>query len=102
MRVRVFMAATLRTRRRPAIGAEPDSISYSGRRRGGRGSDTFGRMRRHWLDLLIILAALEGALEVLLRSDAPDAPTLAPGLAAVAVALLVLPLLGRRRSPFAA
>jgi signal transduction histidine kinase len=57
---------------------------------------------RHGLDLVIVLLALEAVLEVLTRSDAPDAPTTTPALAAAAVALVVLPLLGRRRAPFLA
>ncbi|MEA2168497.1 MAG: hypothetical protein QOF76_1797 [Solirubrobacteraceae bacterium] len=58
--------------------------------------------RRYVLDVLILAGALEGALEVILRHDAADAPTTAVGLAAPAVALVVLPLLGRRRFPFMA
>jgi signal transduction histidine kinase len=58
--------------------------------------------RRHGLDLLITVAAVAGALEVVLRRDEPLAPTTTPWLTAPAVALLVLVLLGHRRSPFAA
>jgi signal transduction histidine kinase len=59
-------------------------------------------LRRYWLDGLIVLAALEGTLEVLLRQDASRAPTSPVWFAAPATALLVLPLLLRRRYPFAA
>jgi signal transduction histidine kinase len=58
--------------------------------------------RRHGLDLMIVAAAVAAVVEVLLRSDAPDAPRTAPAVAALAVLLLVLPLLARRRSPFLA
>ena len=51
---------------------------------------------------MIVAAAVAAAAEVLLRSGEPDAPRTAPAVAAVAVLLLVLPLLARRRSPFLA
>ncbi|HEX4690840.1 MAG TPA: sensor histidine kinase [Solirubrobacteraceae bacterium] len=54
--------------------------------------------RRHGLDLLIVAAAVAGVVEVLLRSPG-STPA---GLSAVAVLLLVLPLLARERSPFLA
>jgi signal transduction histidine kinase len=57
--------------------------------------------RRHGLDLLIGIAAVESALEVGLR-EAADAPRASPWFAVPAVALIVLPLLGRRRWPFGA
>jgi signal transduction histidine kinase len=60
------------------------------------------RARLYGLDLLIVLAALEAALEVALRRAAPDAPLTAPWLAAPAVALVVAPLLARRHRPFLA
>src|SRR4051794_4982940 len=59
-------------------------------------------MRLYGLDLLIVLAALEAALEVALRHDARAAPTTPTWLAAPAVALVVAPLLARRRLPFLA
>jgi signal transduction histidine kinase len=59
-------------------------------------------LRRYWLDALIVLAALEGALEVILRQDATQAPTSPVWFAAPATALLVLSLLARRRFPFGA
>jgi len=55
--------------------------------------------RRHGLDLLIVLAAVGGALEVVLRHG-PERPT--GWYAAPAVALLALVLLARRRWAFAA
>jgi signal transduction histidine kinase len=59
-------------------------------------------LRRYWLDVLIVFAALEGALEVLLRQDASNAPTSSVWFAAPATALLVLSLLARHRFPFGA
>src|SRR5439155_13419457 len=58
--------------------------------------------RSHWLDLAIVLAALEAALEVVFRHDAASGPRTTAWVAAPAVAAIVLPLLARRRHPFAA
>ena len=58
--------------------------------------------RRYGFDALILLAALESALEVAFRDDPAREPTLAGWLAAPAIVLVVLPLLARRRFPFAA
>ena len=58
--------------------------------------------RRYGLDALIVLAAAVSALEVALRSDAADAPKSSPWFAVTAVAVMPLPLLLRRRYPFAA
>jgi signal transduction histidine kinase len=55
--------------------------------------------RRYWPDLLIVVAAIEAAVEVTLRDDAVDLPV---AVAAPALALVVLVLLARRSSPFAA
>jgi signal transduction histidine kinase len=57
------------------------------------------RLRRHGFDLLIVIAALEGALEVVFGHD--ESAT-SRWFAAPAVAFAVLLLLGRRRFPFAA
>jgi signal transduction histidine kinase len=54
------------------------------------------------LDLLIVLAAIEGALEVALRDDAVRAPRSSPWFVVPAVAIMVLPLLLRRRWRFGA
>jgi signal transduction histidine kinase len=51
---------------------------------------------------VIALIALESALEVALRQDPSAAPRTAHWFAAPAIALVVLPLLARRRFPFAA
>jgi signal transduction histidine kinase len=58
-------------------------------------------LRRYAFDAVIVLAALEIALEVAFRDDA-RAPTTTGWFTAPAMALLVLPLLLRRRFPFAA
>jgi signal transduction histidine kinase len=58
--------------------------------------------RRYGLDVLIAIAATESALEVALRHDSTRAPRATLWLAVPAVAVVVLPLLGRRRFPFAA
>jgi signal transduction histidine kinase len=58
--------------------------------------------RRYGLDALIVLAALEVALEIALRHEAGREPRTTPWFAVPAVAVLVLALLGRRRLPFAA
>jgi signal transduction histidine kinase len=59
-------------------------------------------VRRYAFDALIVAVALEGALEVVIRRDADDAPETSVWFAAPAIALMVLPLLLRRRFPFAA
>ena len=59
-------------------------------------------MRRYGFDALIVIAALEAALEVALRHDALGEPSTTPWIAVPAVTLVVLPLLARRRFPFAA
>src|SRR6476619_831850 len=58
--------------------------------------------RSHGFDLLIVVAAIGGALEVVFGHNAPPEPNTTAWFAAPAVALTVLPLLGRRRFPFAA
>jgi signal transduction histidine kinase len=59
-------------------------------------------MRRHGLDLLIILAAVVSALDVALREDPVRAPRSATWFAVTASVAIVLPLLARRRWPFGA
>ena len=56
--------------------------------------------RSHGLDLLIVIGALEGALEVAFTAEEELGTT--PWIAAPAAAAVVLALLGRRRFPFAA
>jgi signal transduction histidine kinase len=58
--------------------------------------------RRGVFDVLIVAAAVESALEVALRHDSLRAPHTTLWFAVPAIALVMLPLLGRRRFPFAA
>lgn len=59
-------------------------------------------VRSYVLDVLIAIAAVESALEVALRDDPVRAPRTTLWFAVPAIALVVLPLLARRRLPFAA
>ena len=59
-------------------------------------------VRRYAFDALVVAVAVEGALEVALRQGASDAPETSAWLAVPAIALVALPLLARRRFPFAA
>jgi signal transduction histidine kinase len=59
-------------------------------------------LRRHGLDLLIVLGAVAGALEVALGDDPANQPDMATWLAAPIVAITILTLLARRRFPFGA
>ena len=59
-------------------------------------------VRRHALDVLVVLAASESALEVALRTDPVDAPRSSHWFAVPAAAMVVLPLLWRHRRPFGA
>ena len=58
--------------------------------------------RTYAFDALVVAVALGGALEVVIRRDAATAPDSSVWFAAPAIALLPLPLLARRRYPFAA
>jgi signal transduction histidine kinase len=59
-------------------------------------------VRRYGFDALIVIAAIESAVEVAFRHDALREPRTSPWFAVPAVTLVLLPLLGRRRYPFAA
>jgi len=59
-------------------------------------------LRQHGFDALIVIAAIEMALEVGIKYGAPDGPITPRWFAVPATALIVLPLLARRRFPFAA
>jgi signal transduction histidine kinase len=50
----------------------------------------------------VVLLAIDGMVEVVIRRDAPDAPRTTLWFAVPALAALVLPLFARRRFPFAA
>jgi len=58
--------------------------------------------RRYGFDALVVLAAIGGVLDVSLRNDAMREPRTTHWLVEPAIALVILPLLGRRRFPFAA
>src|SRR5215207_3300817 len=59
-------------------------------------------LRNHGIDLLIVAVAVECALEVAVWNDAATGPDTSMWFAAPAAALMVLPLLARRRWPFGA
>ena len=60
-------------------------------------------LRKYALDVLIVITAIEMALEVAIRYGAPTGPTSPRWFAVPAAALVgLLPLLARRRFPFAA
>jgi signal transduction histidine kinase len=61
-----------------------------------------GFLRKYGFDVLIALAAIDIALEVAIRYGASTGPTSPRWFAVPATALIVLPLLARRRFPFAA
>jgi signal transduction histidine kinase len=67
-----------------------------------RVSRVWSLARAYGLDALIVIAAVESALEVALRDDRPREPQTTLWFAVPAIALVMLPLLGRRRFPFAA
>jgi signal transduction histidine kinase len=57
--------------------------------------------REYWFELLIALLAIAGMLELVVGRDSPGAPSTSLWFAVPAVAVLVLPLMARRRFPFA-
>ena len=59
-------------------------------------------LRRHGFDILIVVGAVATALDVALRHDSLRAPHVSHWVSVPLAALLGLPLLGRRRWPFAA
>ncbi len=59
-------------------------------------------VRRYALDVLIVLAVLESAIEVAVRHDSADAPRTTMWFVVPALAVILLPLLARRHFPFAA
>ena len=58
--------------------------------------------REYWFELLIAVMAIAGMLELVVGRDSPGAPTTSLWFSIPAVAGLVLPLIVRRRFPFAA
>jgi signal transduction histidine kinase len=59
-------------------------------------------LRRFGFDALVVLVAVEGTLELALRHGSADAPDTTLWFTLPATACIALPLLGRRRFPFAA
>jgi len=65
--------------------------------------ERFGeRARRYWFDVVVVLLALAGVLELVLRRDAEDAPDTTLWFCIPAMVAAVLTLLARRRYPFGA
>jgi signal transduction histidine kinase len=58
--------------------------------------------REYWFELLIAVLAIAGMLELVVGRDLPGAPATSLWFSVPAVAVLVLPLVLRRRFPFAA
>jgi signal transduction histidine kinase len=58
--------------------------------------------RTYWFEVPIILLAVDGIVEVLVRRDAPDAPRTTLWFTVPALAVLVVPLFARRRFSFGA
>src|SRR5262245_21562398 len=59
-------------------------------------------VQRYWLDVLIVAAAVIGAIEIATNPNSPDAPTLPIAISIVLDSALTLALLLRRRYPFGA
>ena len=59
-------------------------------------------VREHWFELLIVVLAIAGMLELVVGRDLPGAPTTSLWFSVSAVAVLVLPLLAYQHFPFAA
>jgi signal transduction histidine kinase len=59
-------------------------------------------VRRRGFDMLIVLLAIEGVLEVAVRRNSPEAPRTTLWFDVPAIAIMVVPLFVRRRFPFAA
>jgi signal transduction histidine kinase len=60
------------------------------------------RAREFWFDVVVVLLALAGVLELVLRQDAEDAPDTTLWFCIPAIVAAVLTLLARRRYPFGA
>lgn len=64
-------------------------------------SSLWSRARRYGFDALILIAAVEATLVLILRHDSPDAPRTTLWFVVPATAFFMLPLFWRRRFPFA-
>jgi signal transduction histidine kinase len=69
--------------------------------RGMRGT-VWPVFQRFWFDALVVIGAIAGALELVFRQDAADAPDVPLPVGVVAEVGLTLLLLARRRFPFGA
>jgi signal transduction histidine kinase len=58
-------------------------------------------VREYWFELLIAFLLVEGMLELVVLRDSPGAPETTLWFSVPAVGIIVLPLLARRRFPFA-
>jgi signal transduction histidine kinase len=58
--------------------------------------------RERWFELLIVVLAIAGMLELVVGRDSPGAPTMSLWFSIPALAVLVLPLIASQRYPFAA
>jgi signal transduction histidine kinase len=63
-------------------------------------SSLWSLVRRYGLDALIVLAAVESTLAIALRHGSPEAPRTTLWFVVPATAIVILPLLARRRFPF--
>ncbi len=68
----------------------------------GAMNDAATLVRRHGLDALVVVAGAGAILELAARHEAGRAPETPLWFSLAAVALVVFPLLARRRFPFAA
>src|SRR5262245_47839536 len=59
-------------------------------------------LRRHWFTALVPIGAAAAAIELIVRRDSQDAPTISLWLAVPLVVLPILPLFFWRRFPFGA
>ena len=84
---------------RPTFGRTPAAI---GRTYFDQVSRVWLFLSKYGLDLLIVIAAIESAISTALRDDAGHPTGTMLWLEVLAVAAVVLTLLGRRRFPFAA
>ena len=59
-------------------------------------------VREYWFELLFALLAIAGMLQLWVQRNTPGGPTTTLWFSMPAIAVIVLPVLGRRRFPFAA
>ncbi len=59
-------------------------------------------LRKYWFDGIVVVLAIEAAVELIARQDDEKAPTTSLWLAVPLVVVAIVPLLARRRYPFGA